>query len=263
MKRFLAILSITLFTCFAHAHEFWLQPNKLFYQVGEKALISFRVGENFEGEAWNLKKNRLTRMEVHHLAQRTDLKSVVKEGEKNNLEITLKTEGTHLVVMQSNDAFIELEADKFNEYLKEDGLDYILDERTRTGSLDKPAKEFYSRHTKLLLQAGTRTDDTFKRRMALPYEIIPVQNPYSLKPGDYLECLILYQGKAAPHVLVKVWNKVNTTTFLQNIYSEKDGTITFPINAAGEWMVSSVYMTKSVKTGADYQSLWTSLVFGI
>jgi len=261
MKRIVLSLLIILVGSLAQAHEFWMESVKFFYKTGEKAVINFRVGENFEGEAWSLKKNRLEKLDVYQLAQKTDLRMTVKEGVKNNLEIPLKTEGTYLVVMQSNNAFIELDGEKFNAYLKEDGLDYILDERTKAGTLDKPSKENYSRHTKLLLQAGTKTDDTFKKRVGLPYEIIPMQNPYTLKAGDYLECQLMVNGRVAPHALVKVWNRIEGTTFLQNIYTENDGTIKFPISAAGTWMVSSVHMMKSPVAAADYQSLWTSLVF--
>lgn len=263
MKKVVLSLFVILAGGLAQAHEFWMEPQKFFFNVGEKAVIRFRVGENFEGEPWNLKKNRVEKLEINHLSVKTDLRTVVKEGEKNNLELQLKTEGTHLVVMQSNNAFIELEGEKFNAYLKEDGLDYILDERTKSGTLDKPSKEFYSRHVKLLLQAGSKTDDTYKKRAGLPYEIIPMQNPYALKAGDYLECQVMLNGRVAPHALVKVWNRIEGTTFLQNIYTENDGTIKFPISAAGTWMVSSVAMMKSPTQGADYQSLWASLVFAV
>ncbi len=142
-------------------------------------------------------------------------------------------------------------------------MDYILDERKRLNILEKPSKEFFSRYAKVLVQTGSKPDDTFKRTVGFRYEVTPVQNPYSLKVGDHLQCQISYEGKPAAHALVKVWNKVNNTTFLQNIYTETDGTIRFPISATGPWMVSSVRMIPSEKEGADYHSLWASLVFGI
>jgi len=50
---------------------------------------------------------------------------------------------------------------------------------------------------------------------------------------------------------------------LQNLFTENDGTVRFPISATGPWMVSSVKMIASEKEGAEYHSLWASLVFGI
>ena len=51
--------------------------------------------------------------------------------------------------------------------------------------------------------------------------------------------------------------------FQQDIYTEDDGTIKFPISNDGPWMVSAVKMVASEKEGADYESSWASLVFGI
>jgi uncharacterized GH25 family protein len=99
--------------------------------------------------------------------------------------------------------------------------------------------------------------------MLFRYEIVPTSNPYALKTGDYLECRVLWEGKPAPHSLVKVWSHIGNRTFLQDIYTEDDGTIKFPLSNKGPWMVSAVRMIPSEMEGADYQSFWTSMVFSI
>jgi uncharacterized GH25 family protein len=248
---------------FALAHEFWLLPKKFRFAVGEEMPVSLTVGENFEGELWDLKKHRVEKLELHQLTKSKDLRPSLKPEAKEKLKVRFLEEGTHLLAMQSDYAFIELGADKFNEYLKEDGLDNIYDQRKNTNTLDKPSKEFYGRFAKLLVQVGNKTDNTFKKRIGLKNEIVPEQNPYVLKTGDYLQCTVLYEGKPSPHQLVKVWNKIGSTTFLQNLYTENDGTVKFPINSKGPWMVSTVKMIASEKDGAEWQSMWASLVFGI
>jgi uncharacterized GH25 family protein len=263
MKRSGVLLMVVLIASLAQAHEFWLQPNKFRYALGEEIKLDFMVGEGFAGEFWDLKRHRVEKMDVHRQDGSYDRVQEVKPTQGNNVTFKADQEGTYLFSLQSNMAYLELEGEKFNEYLREDGLDYILDERTKSGTLSKRSSEFYSRYAKLLIQAGDKTDDTFKKKLGLRYEIIPDQNPYSLKVGDHLQCQVLYEGRPAAHALVKVWNRVGTTTFLQNIYTEKDGTIRFPISANGPWMVSGVKMIKSEKAGAEYHSLWASLVFGI
>jgi uncharacterized GH25 family protein len=245
------------------AHEFWLQPKKYRYTVGEEVTVDLMVGEDFLGEYWDLTKHKVEKAEMHYPGGVTDLTNTVQIRKGKNLLYKLTKEGTHLLALRSNAAFIELEAEKFNEYLKDDGLDNILDERTNTATLDKAAKEHYQRFAKLLIQSGSKTDATFSKRANFPIEIVPLANPYTLKTGDYLECRVLYEGKPAPHQLVKVWSYVGNSTFLQNIYTENDGTLKFPLSSRGPWMVSTVKMKKSEKEGADYQSMWASLVFGI
>ncbi len=262
-KKILLIALIVSIGMIAQSHEFWLQSTKFRLNVGEELKVDFRVGENFEGEPWDLKKHKIEKLELHQLTKFKDVKAFAKPEGRDRLKVKLAEEGTQMLVMQSNYAYIELEAKKINEYLKEDGLDNVYELRKNSNSLDKPSKEFYGRFAKLLIQVGNKTDNTFKKKIGFKNEIIPNQNPYALKSGDYFSCTVLYEGKPSPHQLVKIWNKIGTTTFLQNLYTENDGTVTFPINAKGAWMVSTVKMIASEKPGADWQSMWADLVFGI
>lgn len=263
MKKVFVFWLVLFVGLIAQSHEVWLQTKKFRFAVGEEASISILVGENFEGENWDLKKNKVEKLDLHHLAKTTDLKPFLKPDEKEKLKVKLTEEGTHMITMQSNYASIELDAAKFNAYLEEDGLDDVIAIRTKRNETGKPGKERYARFTKLLLQAGTKLDDSFKKKAGLRVEIVPHQNPYKLKSGDYLQCTILIDGKPAPHQMVKIWNKINTTTFLQNAYTENDGTVKFPISTKGPWMVSTVKMIPSETTDAEWQSMWGSLVFGI
>jgi len=227
----------------------------------EEMFVVFLAGDNFDGEPWDLKKNKIVKLELSHLAKLIDLKLQVRPDAK--LKYKLTEEGTYLLSMQSDEQYLEQEANQFNDYAKESGLENALEIRTKTNTLGQPAKQFYSRWVKLLVQAGSKTDDTFKKKTGMRIEIIPKQNPYLLKSGDYLQCLVLFNGQPIAHQMVKVWNKIGITTFQQNNYTENDGTIKFPISSKGPWMVSTVVMVPSEKPGAEWQSFWSSLVFGI
>lgn len=225
--------------------------------------VSFLVGENFEGEPWDLNRHKVERLEVHAGIAVKNLIKEVKSDKGSNLAYKFDREGTHLVAMESDFAFIELDAEKFNAYLEEDGLENIQEARKKTGRTEEGSREFYKRYAKLIVQCGIRTDATFRRSAGFRYEIFPLANPADLKSGDYLDCWVTWEGKPVPHTMVKVWSHVGNRIFLQNIYTENDGTIRFPISSLGPWMVSSVKMIPSEKDGADYMSHWASLVFEI
>jgi len=263
MKRIALLVLVLVVAILATAHEFWLQPKKYKYTVGEEMKVDFMVGEGFTGEFWDLAVHKVEKSEIHFAGGFTDLTKQVRPTKGNNLFYKFLKEGTHLLTLQSNAAFIEMEATKFNDYLKEDGLDGIIELRTKRNELDKPSKEFYQRFAKVLVQSGSKADNVFSKRVNFPIEIVPLSNPYSIKTGDYLECRVFYQNKPSAHQLVKVWSHVGNRIFLQNIYTEDDGTLKFPISSSGPWMVSTVKMIPSLKEGADYQSMWASLVFGI
>lgn len=264
MKKTLIIgLALGAFGIAGLAHEFWLLPKKFRYKVGEEMQVAFLVGENFQGEPWNLARHKVERLEVHTGITVMKLANKVVPDKGKNLTYKFDREGTHLLALESNFAFIEQPADSFRMYLEEDGLETILEERKRSGKSAEPAREFYKRFAKVIVQCGEKLDNTFKRSAGFRYEIIPLSNPASLKAGDYLDCQVMWEKKPAAHAMVKVWSHVGNRIFLQNIYTEKDGTIRFPVSSPGPWMVSSVKMIPSEADGADYQSFWASLVFEV
>jgi uncharacterized GH25 family protein len=220
------------------------------------------VGENFSGERWDLKKHRLVRLDHHAVNYTKGLIEEVNPGEGANLEVKFEKEGTQLFVMQSNNAFIELEADAFNSYLKEDGLEDIIEYRKITNSESKASREYYQRSAKLLVQVGSATDDIFQKQVGQPLEIIPLVNPYQVRTGDELKFKILFEGQPHAFSLIKVWNRKDNRTTVQNIYTEKDGTMTTRLSNTGAWMVTCVKMVPAKEEGADWQSYWASLVFG-
>lgn len=257
-------LSIALFILvLAQAHEFWMQPSVFKVKQGDRVVIDFMVGENFTGEFWNLKRHRVEELKLINHKGAEDLSSIVSESQGNNLTLMCNEAGTQLIAMKSNNAFIELDADKFNEYLKEDGIEDILKLRTETNTLDKPAKEFYARCAKVLLQVGDLYDDTYKKVTGMPLEIVPLSHPYKAKVGEEVKFQLLFKGEPLPFSMIKVWNRKDNQTILQNLYTEKDGIVRVRLGNTGSWMISSVKMVESTNAEADWQSYWATYVFGL
>ncbi|MFZ1807554.1 MAG: DUF4198 domain-containing protein [Cyclobacteriaceae bacterium] len=263
MKKSIALLLVFVFTGLVQAHEFWMLPNKFKFDVGEKMILDFRVGEGFEGDHWDLNKHKVEKLSIHNRVVETNLTDKVDKAKGKNLEYAFNTVGTHMITLQSDAAFIEQSSDEFDAYLIEDGLEYVRREREKLGEQNSVAKELYTRYSKLLVQVGARADDTYKNPAGLKFEIIPLKNPYELKSGDYMDCKVVYRGNPVSGGLVKVWSHVGNRIFLQNIYTESDGMIRFPISSTGPWMVSSVKMVRSNSPKAEWESMWSSLVFEI
>ena len=259
------VIPILLFVSIAliSAREFWLQPVKFVYKSGEKLVMNFKAGENFIGEPWDLKKNQIESLVLHHMSTSSSILDSIKGDPNNNLILTLRAEGSYLLSMQTQNEVNEWEAENFNSFLKENGLDEIIDRRAKTNTLASPTKEYYSGYSKLLVQVGEKKDDTHKKVNNFPVEILPLENPYGLKIGDPIHFKILFDGKPVFGVRVKVWNRFDNRTTIQNIYTEKDGTLETRVSSPGPWMVSVVRMVPSKQAGADWQSYRGSLVFGI
>jgi uncharacterized GH25 family protein len=246
----------------AQAHEFWLQADRYFLKTGEKLRIKFMVGENFMGEPWDLKVHGITSFNCIEGNATRSLKDSI-DRDAAMLSMRFSDPGTKLLAMESDVASIVLEPDLFNAYLKEDGLDDVYAAREKNKALGQKAREHYSRHTKLFVQVGEKHDDVYTKNLGMPIELIPQRNPYELKRTDVCRFLVLFEGKPLFGAKVRVWNRFDNRTTIQNIYTQKDGMIEMNISNPGAWMVSVVKMVPSKDPSADWRSYWGSLVFDV
>lgn len=243
------------------AGELWLEPDRFYYSPGEVARLLMRQGENFTGQPWEA--GNIRRFEEHVKNNVVDLKAVLEDGTTDSLKVRMSTEGTHLLVMETDRSFVAMDGEAFTAHLKDEGLDAVFFQRQRANTSADSASEYFSRYTKLILQVGSKPDDTYKKKCNLPIEIIPDKNPAEMKKGDPVKFMILYQGKPLFGAKVKVWNRYNHRITVQNIYSQQDGFIETHISNPGTWMVSVANMVPSRDPDAQYRAFYGTLVFGI
>ena len=78
----------------------------------------------------------------------------------------------------------------------------ILAARKKNNEFGKDARERYSKHVRAIFQVGDKLSDDYKRPLNYPVEIIPQQNPYSLKVGQTIQVLCLLNGKPVANQFV-------------------------------------------------------------
>lgn len=257
------LLTIGLFATFtiSVAQEVWIQSDKFFFSSGDSISVTFVSGEDFIGGPWRA-GNQIATLKHHRITGVSDLSDSIKHGQKGNICRILNADGTHLLALQSNNILREFRADTFNLLIKAYELDGVKNQRQKTNLVTSPARVYQRMFTKLFFQVGEKRDDTYKKVLGWPVEVVPGRNPGSLKVGDQIRFKILFDGKPVFGVRAKLWNRFDNRTTLQNIYTEQDGTFEARISSPGPWMVSVVKMTPSKDPGAEWQSYHGSLVFG-
>ena len=262
MKKFITCLFILCAISVA-AHEFWLQPDKFIYKKGEKATIRFQVGENFEGENWKGNQSKIIILSLFQNNIKKDLTSLLSSNNGDSLQLILPREGTSLIAFNGINSFIQLEATKFNEYLKEDGLKEAIEYRKQHNETEDSSREFYQRSVKTVLQVDNKYDDTYKQATNLPVDIIPQSHPYKLKNGEVISFKILFQQKPLANHLIKLWHRINNKTIFTEKLSDKKGLVNFQITTSGKWMISTVQMIRlQNEPQSQWQSYWGSCTWG-
>ena len=269
--RYWLTATLILFSAWAAAHEFWLQPTRFFAEPGDVIQVRTLVGEHFSGEPSEGKKNRIVQYKQYSALGETDLSPTLDGDNYADVAVKLARPGTHLLVFANTPKFIELAPDKFLEYLREDGLDNVIALRKQRGDTAKPGRELYQRCAKTLIQAGGQPDRAAVLSTSLPPDIVPVQNPYALKAGQRLDVQIKFLGKPLAAARVRYWVKNGAGSVQEEeVRSSSQGKAYFRLRP-GQTMISVVTMipaeaelvaAQSAGQSAQWHSYWGSLTFG-
>lgn len=253
----------------AGAHEYWLSPSTYSAPAGQTVSVQAFVGSDFKGEPRPFATTRTVRLEVQN-TQRQDLKSAAINGDLSLANLTLADDGGVVVAFETNFVSIELPAEKFDDYLRKEGLDVPLQHRQALGTEVGPGRERYARCAKTWI-AG-RDAVRVKEMFGSALEIIPRNDP--LEPGN-LSLQVLYNSLPLEGILVKAWNQPLASGMVPRDQSSRepvqpsartrtnqDGIAVLRIEGSGEWLISAVHMVPSSdKKEADWESRWASFTF--
>ena len=273
MKKLSLLIALSLGLSIAFAHEFWLQPSQFFARVGDKINLQVLVGEGFAGERSEGKKNRIIQYRHHTDGIVTNLAPTLTGDTYGDVSVTLTTPGTHLFSFANTPKFLAMKADSFLLYLEEDGLDNVIATRQQRGETAKPSRELYQRCVKTLVQVGNNPTGTYAKNTGMPLEVMAVENPYAMRPGQTISFQILFMNKPLSGALVRYWNRAtadqpaettpqNRPPHEEKQRSDAQGRVRFQLRA-GQNMVSVVRMVAAQDTTqSDWHSYWGSLTFG-
>jgi len=263
--RLISLFVISVFFCSSClAHEYWFEPASFFLKSGEKTPVHLYVGDGLikDREERTYQPEKTVTFKLFSIADVVDLKPTSVSGAMPVYEFQSANAGSHLIAMERNWSYIKLEAQKFEDYLREDGMEHVITARKILGESQKEGRERYSRFIKSLLLVGDKPDSTFKKTLGWKMEIVPLDDPYRNKVGGKLRFQILFDGKPLANRTVFADNRDAPT---QTMKTDKTGTVRMSITHRGMWIVRLVDMKRCVTdcTDADWESYWAAYTFGV
>jgi uncharacterized GH25 family protein len=241
------------------AHDFWIEPTSFQPQVGETVAFSLRVGQGFRGDPVPRMSESIEKFVLLSRAGEKPVEGVPGRDPAGTARIP---EPGYLVVgYRSRPRPLELPAEKFEQYLKEEGLEKIVATRSARGESQKPSKEIYSRCAKALLDAGGTGASGYDRTVGMRLELVPEKAPKELGGGRSMPVRLLFEGKPLAGALVVATNRDDPEKRL-SARTSAAGRVAFDLAPAGVWLVKAVHMVPAPpSSGADWESLWASLTF--
>ncbi len=244
----------------ALAHDVWIEPAGHRASIGSEVAVRIFVGDLPEKEEVAFKKERVARFEA--VGPSRTISIAGEEGRTPIGSFRALDPGLHVLVYQTHYSFIELDAGKFTEYLKEDGLEHIIAEREKLGEAERGAKEKYRRFAKSIVMVGDE-DGGFDRRVGLLYELIPETPPSKWAPGKELTFRIELQGAPLSGAKVKLVCVADASSSLK-ARTDPEGRVRFMPTAPGVWYAASVHMLRAPdELQCDWESFWASCSFEI
>lgn len=250
----------------AFAHDLFLHPRQFFLSPGETARVDVLNGTFVSSEA-PLALDRLADLRVVGPTgtTRPDSAAWRVRGDSTLLTWVAGSSGTYVIGASVMPREISLTAEQFNAYLKEDGIPDVLEARRVTGELSRPARERYSKNVKTLLQVGDLRSASFATVVGHSAELVPVENPYALRPGETLRVRAIVDGVpvAGQLVLAGGVTAAGVRVAETSIRTGADGVAAMPLPTAGHWYVKFIRMVKVTGDSIDYKSKWATLTFGV
>lgn len=254
----------------AHAHEFWLMPQSFGVPPAQNFQLELRVGAGWPGESLGRNPDYIERFGL------IDYDGERRVGGQPGADpagvVAAKKSGSAWAVFRSKHSAITLEAVKFESYLRDEGLESIIEARRVNGTSYAPAREMYSRCAKSLLQVAAVTTTAskaspafLKRNIGLTLELIPQTDPYQLRGGGAFTVQLLYLNQPLRGALVKALPQTAAyEAKAPQITGRTDaqGRVTLPLSHGGVWLINAVHMVKAPpQLNADWESVWSSLTF--
>ena len=194
----------------------------------------------------------------------------------------LDAPGIWFVGYRSRPSAVELTPEKFEQYLREEGLEHVIQERVARKETLLPVRERFSRSVKSLLRyGGDQAAQGYDRALGMTLEFVLDADPARASSGR-VPVRLLRNGRPLPGALVVAYRRDSSATFAGpasqskagaesreandskealRARTDKDGRIVLPVSS-GVWLLKSVYMERAAAgSGADWESVWSALTF--
>jgi hypothetical protein len=245
-----------------------VQPDSFRPAVGATTPLRLVIGDDFPGEQRPRDAKKIERFDL--IGPDPDARPRAVEGADGANPagaITTARPGVYALVFRGAESIITLPADKFEAYLREEGLDAALRARAERGDSAAPAREASSRCAKALLCVGGGGGRAWSAPAGLAFEIIPASDPCAARTGDTVAFVLLREGRPLAEAQLTALYSADGRTLRTVARTDAAGRASFTLRRPGLWVINAVSMDRAEgklrRPDVDWISVWTSLSFDV
>ena len=241
------------------AHDMWIEPTTFSPEPGEIVGVRFRVGQDLLGDPLPRDPALVNQFVVEDATGRKAVYG--RDGADPAGLLRVASPGLLVIGYRSNPSAVELAAEKFNQYVKEEGLDGVAALRARRHETGARAHELFARCAKSLLYSGSPGQAQADRALGFPLELVAERNPYAIRAGQDLPIRLTYENRPLAGALVVAMNRLNPSEKMA-ARTDNDGRVRFGLRPGGMWLIKAVHMVPApAGSDAEWASFWASLTF--
>ena len=255
----LAIAAIVLSSSSLFAHDLWIEPTTFSSELGQLVGVRLRVGQDLLGDPLPRNASLINQFVFEDTTGRKPV--VGRDGVDPAGFLRSDLPGLLVIGYHSHPSAVELPAEKFNRYLREEGLETIAALRARRNETEASARELFSRCAKSLVLSGTPSAAQGDRPLGFTLELVAERNPYTLGADEDLPLRLTYEDRPLADALVVAMNRLNPSEKLAT-RTDAAGRVRFRLRPDGMWLIKAVHMVPAAAgSQAEWASFWASLTF--
>jgi hypothetical protein len=239
----------------------WIEPATFLPESGQIVSVRLRVGQDLLGDPLPRSSELINQFIVVDPEGRKPV--VGRDGRDPAGFVRVPMPGLMVVGYYSNPSSVELNAAKFNQYLKDEGLDEIAAIRAKRNETNAGVHEMFTRCAKSLILSGSPDAIHGDSTLNFPLELVAQKNPYMLHAGDDLAVRLTYLSHPLANALVVAMNRLNPSQKVA-VRTGADGCVSLRLPSEGMWMIKAVHMIPApAGSNAEWASYWASLTFDL
>ena len=283
----------------AQAHEFWIEPTDFAPSVGEPLEATLNTGQYLSADPSSWDPKRFAHLE---LVDAEGAREVTGErGARPAVRVPVRVPGPQVLAGETRPLSVRYESfEKFEAFTAFEGASEIAERHVESGLPTANVVELYTRYAKALVRADAPADDASDdaadtdaeaggdaspdRALGLELELVALDDPHAADADEPLDFELLLDGEPLADVQVALFHRAGPNAGVPSTDAAgelvvpdgvtrtlartgAEGRVSFDRPGAGTSLVSAVLIRRPdartmLESGATWESLWASLVFG-